>query len=61
MNESRVETGLARSKNPTRTGRKGKKKTRAERKEQSGAHNEIVPGENETHSLGDETVYQEEN
>jgi hypothetical protein len=61
MNESRVETGLTRSKNPTRTRGESEKKTRAERKEQSGAHNEIVPGENETHTLGDETVYQEEN
>jgi hypothetical protein len=60
MNESRVETGLTRSKNPTGTGRKGKKKTRAEREEERSAHDEIVPGENETHSLGDETVYQEE-
>tara|TARA_B110001452_G_scaffold159453_1_gene132686 strand:- start:578 stop:763 length:186 start_codon:yes stop_codon:yes gene_type:complete len=61
MSESRVETGLTRSKNPTRTGGECKKKTRAEREEERGAHNEIVPGENETHSLGDETVYQEEN
>jgi hypothetical protein len=61
MSEGRVETGLTRSKNPTRTRRKGKKKTRAEREEECGAHDEIVPGENETHSLGDETVHQEEN
>jgi hypothetical protein len=61
MNESRVETGLTRSKNPTGTGRKGKKKTGAEREEERGAHDEIVPGENEAHSFGDETVYQKEN
>jgi len=60
VNESRVQAGLTRAKNPTGTGRKGEKKAWAEREEERSGHDEIVAGEHETHRLGDQTVDEEE-
>ena len=57
MNQDRRLGSLTRHE---RTGRDGKKHTGAERHEERGGHEKIVLGENETHSLRDKRVHEEE-
>lgn len=60
MRERRLDTGLTRPQETTRSGRNRQKKTGAECEEERGGHDEIGLGEYETHHLGDETVHHEE-
>jgi hypothetical protein len=60
VGQRRLETGLTRTKNATRTWGESEEKTGAEREEENGRHDEVVAGENETHGASDEAVDEEE-
>jgi len=55
-----LEAGLSRANNTTRPWGESKEKPRTQREEEHGGHDEVGPGEHETHRLGDETVHEEE-
>jgi hypothetical protein len=55
-----LEAGLTRLKDATRTWGESEEKPRAQREEEHSGYDEVGPGEHETHSLGDETVHEEE-
>ena len=55
-----LEAGLTRLKDATRTWGESEEKPRAQREEEHSGYDEVCPGEHETHSLGDETVHEEE-
>jgi len=58
--QRRLEAGLTRANNATRTRRESEEKPRAQREEEHSGHDEIGPGQHETHRLGDEAVHEEE-
>lgn len=60
MHENGVQAGLTGAEDAAGSRGEGEKKTRAQREEERGADDEIVPGKNKTHSPGDEAVYEEE-
>ena len=60
VGQRRLEAGLTRANNATRTRRESEEKPRAQREEEHSGHDEIGPGQHETHRLGDEAVHEEE-
>ena len=60
MRQRSREAGLTRLEHTTRTRGEGQEKTWAESQEEGRRHEEVSPGEYETHSLGNETVHEEE-